>query len=122
MPLPPNAGANGLDTGAANAGVAAKGNGAKLLTAADALVRGCPATAGGGATKLDSAGMTAAAVVAFVPAEAEVGSERLSRPRHPMGVCERLAAASAVRWAADTGVINAKGPFALKTAADAGER
>jgi hypothetical protein len=111
-----------LGTRAASAGVAAKGNGAKLLTAADAVVRGCPATAGGGATKLDSAGMTAAAVVAFVPVEAEVGAEGRSRPCHPMGVCERLAAASAVRRVADTGVINAKGPFASKTAADAGER
>ncbi len=57
-----------MGTRAANADVAAKGNGAKLLTAADAVVRGCPAAAGGGATKLDTAGMIAAAVVAFVPA------------------------------------------------------
>ncbi len=110
-----------MGTGAANAGVAAKGNGAKLLTAADAAVRGCPATAGGGATKLDSAGMTAAAVVAFVPAEAEVGAEGLSRPCHTTGVCERSAAASAVGRVVDTGVLNAKELFASETTVDAGE-
>jgi hypothetical protein len=65
--------------------------------------------------------MTAAAVVAFVPAEAEVGAEGLSRPCHTTGVCERLVAASAVRRVADTGVLNANGLFASKTTVDAGE-
>ena len=121
MPLLPSAGANGLGIGAANAGVAAKGDGAKLLTAADAVVRGCTAAAGGAATESASAGMMAAVVAVFVPAETEVGAEWLPRPCHTMGVCERLAAASAVRRVADTGVINAKDPSSSKTTADAGE-
>lgn len=70
---------------------------------------------------MDSAGMTAAAVVAFVPAKVEVSAEGLSRPCRTTGVCERLAASSAVRRAADTGVLNARELFASKTTADAGE-
>ena len=44
MALPSAAGANGMGIGAANEGVAETGNGAKLLTAADEVGRGCTVT------------------------------------------------------------------------------